>query len=100
MTFEEFTTVKFYDALYINGVRKIRVMDTATSPSSEHFGTVMWYDDDEYAHRTHYDKLEFQLSEFEVEADRLAHKYFPDSYENRESFKIGYRIGYKKAKEE
>lgn len=94
------TSVKYGMTLYIDGIWPIRVLDVSADPNSEYYATVMWYDDNECAHRTHYDHLEFEMSEFEVELDKIARLTFPVSYEDRENFKMGYRAGYEKAKKE
>ena len=107
MTQEEFLTIKAFDHLYIDGRQKIWVMDTDTDPLSEYFGSARYYDENEYVRRVHYDRLEFELSDFEKNLEKLAEEFVNDGYRGsdytirirkdalKEGFKAGYRNCYK-----
>lgn len=102
MTFEEFATIKYGDTLYIDGITKIKALDAVTNPNSHFYGTVMWYDEEEYAHRTDYKHLEFKKNEFEAKLDELANaswkKIQKTPYtEYRNNYIDGFKMGYRAA---
>ena len=80
-------------------------MNAVTDIDSEFYGTVMWYDEEEYAHRIDYKHLEFKKNEFEAKLDELANASWKNlqrtpyvKFSNK--YIDGFKAGYRKAKEE